>query len=128
EIAHGDLIAVRQWGRASVDHLYAMHQNLVAAWDPVETMCRFRVLRSTFFDFDALELPVLHEGEANVVIRYHMGKTAEEAATHQTMGFFERLLELAGASAVSSRLLLRSWVGDHETRVELQWLTMASPA
>jgi hypothetical protein len=127
EIAHGDLVLVRMWGRYQVDEHRRIYAALVADGDPVETLCRLRVLRSTFFDFEALTIPILHEDEAHVAIRYHMGKPAEEAAAYQTMGFIERLLELAGAATVSARFVARSWAGDPETRLELQWLTGIGP-
>jgi hypothetical protein len=121
EIARGQMDAVRLWGRFSVDQLRATQPKLVAAGDPVETMMRFRVLRATFFDFEALELPTLSEGHAEVIIHYHMGDPAEEAASFQTMGFFERLLEVAGASRVDARFTSRSWAGDPRTALALDW-------
>ena len=41
----------------------------------------FRVLRSTFFDFEALEIPTLNDEQAEVIIHYYMGPVAEEAAS-----------------------------------------------
>jgi len=122
QVARNDLIQVRMWGRYQVDQLWAVHETLVAPWDPVETLCRFRVLRGTFFDFEAIRLPILHDDEAHILVNYYMGMPAEEAASHQTMGFFERLLELSGASSISARFVRRSWAGDPETRIEVQWL------
>jgi hypothetical protein len=121
EIAKGQLEAVRLWGCYSVDQIMATTPFVVAPGDAVETMMRFRVVRSTFFDFEALELPTLTDGQALVVIHYHMGPTAEEAASHQTMGFFERLLEVSGATDVRARFLERSWMGDPETLLEIDW-------
>jgi hypothetical protein len=121
-IAHSNLEAARIWGRLSVDQLAAAQPQLVAVGDPVETMVRFRVLRATYFDFEALEIPMLVEDQAHVVIRYHMGKTAEEAASYQTMGFFERLIEAAGATAITAAFLERSWAGDARTLLELNWV------
>jgi len=121
EIAHSDLDSVRHWGRLQVEQLRAAHPTLVAERDPVETLSRFRVLRSTFFDFEALAVPLLHEDEARIQISYHMGMPAEEAASHQTIGFFERLLQLSGATEVRSAFLGRSWVGDPSTLVDLSW-------
>src|SRR5262249_25151876 len=80
EIAHGDLVLVRMWGRYQVDEQRQMYTSLIAEGDPVETLFRFRVLRATFFDFEALTVPLIHEDEAHMIIRYHMGKSAEEAA------------------------------------------------
>ncbi len=121
EVAGGDLEAVRMWGRMSVDHLYATSPNLVAAGDPVETMMRFRVQRATYFDFEALEIPTLVDDHAHVVIHYFMGAVAEEAASHQTMGFFERLLEVAGATSIHAVLREKSWRRDERTLLELDW-------
>jgi hypothetical protein len=121
EIAHDHLDLVRIWGRLSIDALRAATPDLVAEKDPVETLMRFRVLRSTYFDFEALAIPTLSVGEASVVIRYHMGPTAEEAASYQTMGFFEQLLEVAGATNVYAGFKERSWMGDARTLLELSW-------
>lgn len=122
-IAKGDLFPVQMWGRYSVDQLRIAAPALVAVGDPVETLNRFRVLRSTFFDFDALEVVMLHEGEARIAIAYHMGMPAEEAASVQTMGFFERQLELSGARDVEARFRERSWAGDPRTLLWLVWRT-----
>jgi hypothetical protein len=121
EIANRDVQAVRMWGRYSVDSLAAAQPGLVAAGDPVETLMRFRVLRATYFDFEALDVLMLTDGEAQVEIRYHMGPQAEEAASYQTMGFFERLLELAGAKEVAARFRTRAWAGDERTVLDLVW-------
>lgn len=123
EIAHDHLDLVRIWGRLSIDALRAANPDLVADKDPVDTLMRFRVLRSTYFDFEALEIPTLSEGEAAIVIRYHMGATAEEAASYQTMGFFEQLLEVAGATHVYAGFKERSWSGDARTLLVLTWET-----
>jgi hypothetical protein len=120
-VALDQLEAVRMWGRFSVDELRAAQPNLVAVGDPVETLQRFRVLRATYFDFNALEIALLHDDEAQVVISYHMGARAEEAASYQTMGFFERQAELAGATNVTATLRERSWAGDARTLLQLNW-------
>lgn len=120
-VARDDLQAVRMWGRFSADALRATQPMLLAHGDPLETINRFRVLRATYFDFDALDVPMLHDEEAEIVIRYHMGMPAEEAAALQTVGFFERLLELAGAKDVDARLRERSWLGDARTLLAMRW-------
>ena len=120
-VANNDLQAVRMWGRFSVDQQMAQRPELVVVGDPVETLQRFRVLRATFFDFPALEITMLLEDEAQIVITYRMGARAEEAASFQTMGFFERQLELAGASNVTSKFVQRSWAGEGRTVLALSW-------
>lgn len=120
-VARGDLVAVRMWGRLSVDPLRAAQPALVAFGDPMETVNRFRVLRSTYFDFDALDVRMLHEDEALLAISYHMGMPAEEAASWQTLGFFERIVELSGAVDVQARFVERSWAGDARTLLAVNW-------
>lgn len=121
EVANGSLDAVRMWGRLSVDALHASMPALVAKGDPIETMMRFRVQRATYFDFDALAISTLTHGHAEVVIHYFMGAKAEEAASYQTMGFFERLLELAGAQTVSAKFTSCSWTKGARTLLVLDW-------
>lgn len=121
EVAHLSLDMVRAFGRFSVAAQRENEEHLVCEGDPVETLMRFRVLRATFFDFDALEVKSLVDGHAEILIRYHMGRMAEEAASHQTLGFFEGLLEAAGAREVKGQFLACSWSGDPDTIVELRW-------
>lgn len=121
EIANGDVEAARMWGRASVDQLRFATPSLVAEDDPLETLMRFRVLRSTFFDFEALDVRTAATDHASIVIRYHMGPMAEEAASFQTMGFFERLLVVARAQAVQASFGQRSWEDGRPTVLDLQW-------
>jgi hypothetical protein len=121
QIAAGDLFSVRLFGRISADPLAELYPNLVAPGDPVESLMRFRVLRSTFFDFEALAIVEISDGQAQIDIAYHMGKTAEEAASYQTWGFFERVIELAGGTSVQGRFLEKSWAGDGRTLLELTW-------
>jgi hypothetical protein len=126
-VARGELLAVRMWGRLSVDQLRSAYPALLEPGDPVETLNRFRVLRATYFDFDALEVLMLHDDQAHVAIGYHMGMPAEEAAAIQTMGFFERLLELAGAVDVVARFRETSWAGAARTVLMIDWRMPAPP-
>jgi hypothetical protein len=121
KIAGGQLDAVRMWGKMSVDTLASANPLLVAPGDPVDTMMRFRVQRATYFDFEALEVPTLAPGHAEVVIHYYMGARAEEAASYQTMGFFERLIELAGGSEIVARFTTCAWVRGTRTVLKLDW-------
>ncbi len=123
-VAASELALVAQWGRRSASQLVAAYPMLLAEGDPVESVNRFRVLRQTFFDFDALDVLLLHPGAAQLVPRFHMGAIAEEAACFQMLGFFSGLLERAGATNVEGKFRLRSWEGDPQTRLDLSW---ASP-
>ena len=121
EIAEGDLRLVRQWGRMSIDWLCAIHPNLVAPEDPRESLMRFQVLRQSFFDYPALVMREISDAEAHVVIAYGMGHRAEEAASWQTHGFFERLLEVSGAKDTKIAFSSMSWEGGPNTILSMQW-------
>ncbi len=120
-VANGQISLVELWGRYSAGQQYAANVKLLAPGDPVETLNRFRVLRETFFDFNALELIMLHDEEALIEIHYYMGQQAEEAASYQALGFFAALLELAGARDVTGTFRQRSWAGDAKTVLQLRW-------
>jgi hypothetical protein len=122
-VANNDLEGVRMWGYFSVDALIHANPMLLAQNDPIETLTRFRILRAGYFDFPALEIPELHEGHALVEIGYRMGQPAEEAASYQTMGFFERLVARAGGKSVSARFIAKAWAGDPVTRLEISWVS-----
>lgn len=120
-VAGGQMQAVYHWGRMSAAQLRAAHPMLLAEGDPVETVNRFRVLRATYFDFEALTVPMLHDGEAQIIIHYYMGMPAEQAASLQTQGFFEGLLELAGAKQIRSTFRETSWSSSTRTLLDLRW-------
>ena len=115
------LDAVRAWGRFSACQYSAEHPDLVALNDPIESLMRLKVMRSTLFNFPAFDIPTLIELDAHVVVTYHMGPTAEEAACYQTMGFCEGVLSLAGARNVRAEFIERAWTGASRTVLDLQW-------
>jgi hypothetical protein len=121
EVADKNLGLVEQWGRYSIDWLCKVHPNLVAEGDPRESLMRFQVLRQSFFDYPALTMREISDGEASIVISYGMGPRAEEAASHQTLGFFHRLLEVSGAKNVRIAFTSRSWDGAPQTLLSMQW-------
>jgi hypothetical protein len=120
-VCRNELFPVQLWGRYSAQPLVGLYAGLVIAGNPRETLERFRGLRPSFFTFDAIEVTSVLDGTADVQIAYHMGASAEEAASHQTMGFFEGLLQLAGAKDIEARFVKRSWAGDDMTLVSLRW-------
>ena len=120
-VANNEMFPVRLWGRYSAAKLHDAHPSLLAPNDPIETLNRFRVMRETFFDFDALGVPMLLDDEAHIVVRYYMGMPAEEAASYQTMGFFEGLLDLAGAKDIDASFRERSWANALRTLIVIRW-------
>jgi hypothetical protein len=118
---------VQAWGRAQIDWLWQVHPNLVVPGDALETLMRFRVVRASFFNYEALRIADLSDGEAVIMVSYGMSPPAEEAATHQTLGFFERLLEVAGATQARAWLSAKSWEGALATTIRLRWEGAAPP-
>lgn len=121
EIAKYDLELVRTWGRMQLSQLHSQQPRLLAEGDPIETLMRFRVLRATYFDFDTLAIPTLVEGHAEIAIQYGMGPLAEEAAAHQTAGFFDALVSAVGGQDVTARFVRRGWAGEGETVLLIEW-------
>ena len=120
-IGEGDLERVRVWGRRTAELLHESYPKLVAPGDPRESLMRYQVMRQTFFDFATVTVRELSDLEARLVLAYDMSPRVEAAAAHQLMGFFEHLLELAGAERVQARLLARRWEGEPATVLELKW-------
>jgi hypothetical protein len=82
---------------------------------------RLKVMRASLFDFPAFDIPVLMPEHAELRVTYHMGPSAEEAACHQTVGFCEGVVSLAGGSQIEARFLECAWNGAAQTRIELCW-------
>ncbi len=117
------LSSVQMWGRFSANEFARQHPELIVEREPIETLMRLKVLRATLFDFPAFDIPVLSPGFARVIMNYHMGPIAEEAACHQTLGFCEGALSMAGATEVSVALVECRWRGAPTTLAELHWST-----
>lgn len=115
--------SVNLWGRLSASEHARQHPELIVPGEPVDTMMRLRVMRATLFDFPAFDIPQLAPDHARIVINYHMGPVAEEAACHQTVGFCEGALTLAGATDVTVTFDECSWLGAPTTVVSLHWTT-----
>jgi hypothetical protein len=82
---------------------------------------RFQVMRRGFFDYPALEFDELNDQNARVRVAYGMGDVAEEAASHQTLGFFARLLEVAGAKEREVVFASKSWRREPATIIAMKF-------
>ena len=120
-VARGQIHRVREWGRASIEHLAKTVEQLIVEGDPRESLMRFQVYRRTFFDFEALTTLNLSDGAAELQVAYGMSPLAEEAAATQTVGFCVGLLERAGAKSVRGYFTEESWKGADRTVVGLAW-------
>ncbi len=121
EIAHGNMEIVRMWGRISVEALKALHQDMVVAGNPYESLIRFQVVRKDFFSFNPVNITVFFQNYAKVESAYQMSALAEESAVYQSLGYLERLLELSGANNVQHKFLRKMWEGSPSTVMELSW-------
>lgn len=115
------LDSVQLWGRLSVSEHARQHPGLIVEGEPAETLMRLKVLRATLFDFPAFDISELSADHARVVINYHMGAVAEEAACRQTLGFCEGALLLSGATDVRVAIEERAWRGAPTTLTSLEW-------
>ncbi|HET9598680.1 MAG TPA: hypothetical protein VFP65_24105 [Anaeromyxobacteraceae bacterium] len=120
-IARGDLEVVRAWGKVTAGSVARRRPELVTEGDPLESLARFHGARAGFFDFDAVRLAKLQDGEVRAELAFRMSPPAERAASYQTMGFFEGLLGLAGARDVAAEFLASAWQGDQATTLLLTW-------
>ncbi len=121
EVAGGQLAAVHMWGRFQVDFVRKVQPMLIAEGDPRGTLMRFRSMQRGFFDYDAVDVDEVLDDGATVSVQYGMGQEAECAACHQTLGFCERMIELAGGTEVTSRFAARGWEGAPRTLISLVW-------
>ena len=121
EFASGELEQVRVFGRVQAERLGAELPELVTPGNPRQALVGFSAVENRFFDYPALDVAQVAEGSATISVRYGMGAAAEEAASFQAMGFFERLVELCGGQEVNAWLSSHSWKGAPVTAIQLRW-------
>jgi hypothetical protein len=128
-VAEDDLAHVRQWGYMSAARVARTVEGLLVVGDPRESLMRLQVFRRGFFDFDALSLESVTDTSADVRIDYGMSPRAEEAASVQTAGFLEGLVDMAGGRRKAAAPFSRGrWLGDPETRLSLTWQVGTEPS
>ncbi|HEY7412742.1 MAG TPA: hypothetical protein VII13_18515 [Vicinamibacteria bacterium] len=120
-VAGGDLGMVHQWGRISAVHVTTAVDELIVPDDPRESLMRFQVFRRGFFDFEPLTILQITDTSVELEIAYGMSDLAEQAASIQTMGFFEGLVELAGGTGVQATFAHSRWRGAPRTVLRVAW-------
>lgn len=121
-VVRGETDSIRLWGRQQVQAILAYLPDLRMADDPRESVMRFQNFLSTLFDFPAVTLDSVDDVECVLSVGYGMGERAEEAATWQTVGFFEELVTAAGGREATGRLLSRGWEpGVPGTSFTVEW-------
>ncbi len=121
ELAKGDLEVSRFWGRASLDALLNIYNFIIVEGDPSTSLQNLATIRSSFFDFDAIEVQMLSDNHVHVSIDITTNKNLEQAEAYQTLGSYERLIELAGGNTVRCEFYQKSWENDDNTIIELNW-------
>ncbi len=114
---------IRMFGRYQIGGILKQFPELLVPNHPRDTLMRFRVLMTSFFNFPALDVLSIDDTSAEVTIRYTMCADAERAASWQTLGFFESLLALSGAAHNHCEFVARSWeTPGRITRMRLRWV------
>jgi CheY-like chemotaxis protein len=127
-VVRGETDSIRLWGRQQVQAILAYLPDLTSADDPRESVMRFQTFLSSLFSFPAVTLDSVDDAECVLTVNYGMGARAEEAATWQTVGFFEELASSAGGREATGRVLSQGWVpGAKPTSVTVGW-TMGQPS
>ena len=121
EVAHGNVEVVRLWGRMQADELSRTYDSLVRKGNPHDALIQYQVLRQTFFNFDPIDFKELTPNYASLEMNFHMNRVAEEAATYQGLGIFERLVELSGGVNIQDHFQSQLWKGDKSSVLELFW-------
>jgi CheY-like chemotaxis protein len=128
-VVRGEHDAIRLWGRQQVQAILAFLPILKTDNDPRESVMRFQNFLTSLFDFEAVTLDSVDDEEAVVRVRYGMCPKAEEAATWQTVGFFEELVSSSGGREAAGHLRSRAWLpGEPPTAFSVSWtMSAASP-
>jgi len=122
EIAKGSLEVARAWGRMSVEGLAQIYRRLILEeGDPLQTLEKFSRLSKIFFDFEGFEVTATGPGQIEIKVDRAFGTIAMPAYSHQMLGSFERLLELAGARQVEAVFTAKAWEGAPQTVIALRW-------
>jgi len=122
EVVGRDVDAIRRWGHSQIPPMLSFFPGLCADADPRDTIIRFGNLMGSLFDFDAVTVEAVDDASASIRIAYGMSAAAEEAASWQTLGFFEALVEAAGGVEVEGTFIEKGWERPKwATALELSW-------
>ncbi|MBS2031713.1 MAG: response regulator [Deltaproteobacteria bacterium] len=129
EVVGGEVDSVRLWGRSQIPQILSFFPELCADGDVRDTIIRFANLMGSLFDYPAVTVEDVSDEHATIGVAYGMGSKAEEAASWQTFGFFEALVEQAGGEHVHGKFTRMSWKDSKTpTRLDLEWRRPGAPA
>jgi len=121
KVTQSNVEIVRLWGRMQAEEVARTYDSLVSKGNPHDSLIQFQVLRQTFFNYDPINVMELFRNFAKLEMNFAMNPAAEQAATYQTLGIFERLAELSGASNIKFKFPSKSWEGGKSTVLEMDW-------
>lgn len=126
ELAKGDKSILRQLGRFSAEHsFYRLPEKLISS--PPEIMlqstARINVIFQDFGEFQVEALPEIDNIRGVALIYRYEIEIPESRYCLSALGYFERLLELAGHRVVEVKESLCQTRGDFEHRYECWWRT-----
>jgi len=128
EIGKGKIENALVWGRFAMDDLVKrVYQNLIEEQDPLLALERFALFRKTLFrssdpDFQPIEFKQLGPNNARITIKLNHPLELFEVYAHQSMGSFERLVELAGGKDGKVAMVEHDWKGSRPYAVlEISW-------
>jgi len=121
ELAKGDLETVKAWGRVSMERISELNKSILCEDQPMESLMRFKIFRGSLFNFDPIKVVLITSKKVIIELNYGMSEIAEKAAAYHTLGYIERLLELAGAKQIRSEFTSKIWGNDPATVYEVEW-------
>jgi CheY-like chemotaxis protein len=91
--------SIRLWGRSMISRMVRRFPQLKAGKGPKGAIEQMQQLLTELFGFECVVVEQMRDDGATVRVSYGMSPAAEQAATFQTMGFFEELLTTSGAQS-----------------------------
>jgi CheY-like chemotaxis protein len=110
EIVGTEVDVIRLWGRTQIAPMLRRYTDLATPDQPEQALTRFAATLGGLFDFGAVTLASVGRERLEVRVAYGMSQAAEEAATWQTVGFFEELITANGGLAVEGALTAGGFV------------------
>jgi hypothetical protein len=122
EIAKGKTEAALLWGKISMETMASLYKDTLVVKDsPLQTLEKFKIINRHFFDFEGFEITIRNLNHVSIKISREFGTLAAEAYSHQMLGSFQRLVELAGAREAKAEFTAKMWESAPNTVIDLEW-------
>jgi hypothetical protein len=117
EVAGGKLDVAQAWGKfVGEDLIKRFYSNLTRETDMMIVLEKFKLIRLQWFKFEnpglnPIEVKAIDKNSAQIILRTDH-PTPFEPYTHQTLGTFQRLIELCGKQEVKGTIGAHKWDGN----------------